>query len=363
MIRMSDLPEIAVLQILRRARGRSIAGTNKYARVCRQWRDAEDGVEPLQLFVDHIHMSEADLSRAASWLSMHGQCVDVLVARMGYALVDPLCSLVNAAPALRNLKHLEVVTGRTLLQQLVPVLRQLPQLQHLAAGIYMSQHPGPNHAWVTGTASQLDPGQQVPHMRELCPQLTSLTLAVHPVGGDIKINNGFLHLFSPRLQQSYLINCSTTMNVSLCASGVGHLSALEQLTLNGVDVNEQGACKLARELRALQQLRMYYQKYDDAGTWAHLAPKLTEYDVWLCNGGWVPALFSADVLSSCVHLTRLVLDGQLPRGTADALAALTGLRELGLIPGRGDTTVEVVQQVAGMAQLRSLQLKGYHPVS
>jgi hypothetical protein len=357
MVRFSDLPQIAVEHILRSARGRSIAGSNKYARVCRQWRDVENEAEPLQLFMNLSHLSEADLARAASWLSVHGQHVDVLVAHINqYTRQQQFSWLVNATPTLRNVQRLEVA-GHDSLRQLVPVLQQLPQLQHLEAGFHMSLQAQPDHGGFTGTAPQQDPGQQVPNMQELCPHLTSMTLEVTPTWSVSEIDHRLSHLFGPGLQQLRLSR-SGCGDVYVCASGVGHLSALQQLTLDGVNLIEEGAHQLAQELGALQQLRLYHFEYEDVGGWAPLAPKLTEYEVWLGTNPWGPTLHNEEVLSRCGHLTRLVLNGRLSQGTTDALAALTGLRELGLYADPEDITMEVVQQLAGMPRLRSLQLQG-----
>jgi hypothetical protein len=366
MVCITDLPQIAVEHILRRARGRSIAGTNKYARVCRQWRAADDEAERLQLFMNLAHLSEADLARAASWLSMHGQCVDVLVADVTkHAHADSLGWLVSSAPALGNLKRLEV-PGRNSLQQLVPVLKQLPQLQHLEAGVQITQHPGVQPVGASSSAeAKQDPWHQVPDMQELCPHLTSLHLTVGTAGEAIEIDSRFSHLFSPGLQQLYLAKSSSMTQVVLCASSVGHLIALQQLTLDGVEPDQGNTRQLIQGLVALQQLRVYPLQPGRDDNLVHPVPKLTEYELWSLTPER-PALYSEEVLSSCVHLTRLVLGGYMPQGTTEALAALTGLRELRLDaasvhPQRG--TVEVLQQVAGMARLRSLQLTGYGAVT
>lgn len=76
----NDLPQAAVVRITQLARHRVIAGTNKYARVCRQWRDASisEDLEPLQLFMDLRHTAGLS-NRVSSWMVVHGQQVEVLV--------------------------------------------------------------------------------------------------------------------------------------------------------------------------------------------------------------------------------------------------------------------------------------------
>jgi hypothetical protein len=136
-LHFSDLPQIAIEDMLRRARGRSIAGTNKFAKVCRQWRDAGGVSESLQLLMDLSHLSEKDLARATNWLSMHGQHVDTLViegdsdssddeedaagseGHEDAAGAGPLGWFVSAAPAFSQLRRLEV-SQWDILEQLVP---------------------------------------------------------------------------------------------------------------------------------------------------------------------------------------------------------------------------------------------------
>jgi hypothetical protein len=107
-----------------------------------------------------------------------------------------------------------------------------------------------------------------------------------------------------------------------------------------------------QQLPTLQQLRVYHPSYlltwNDHGL-VHLASKLVDYEMSMYTS-W---------LTRCVHLTRLVLcEERLPEGIAQALAAMTGLRELGLQYVGDSSVARVVQQAAGMAQLRSLQLVG-----
>jgi hypothetical protein len=360
MATISDLPQIAVEQILRRARGRSIAGSNKYARVCRQWQEAQDEAEPLQLFMDLSLLSEEDLARAASWLCMHGQHVDVLVAHaIIYEQAQNVGWLVDAAPALRNLRRLEV-PGIDSLRQLAPVFEQLPQLRHLEAGVRILPHPSPHAVGGTTTAPEQDLGQQVPNMQEMCPHLTSLHLRISPIWNGYEIDGRFSRLFSPGLQQLHLQNVGSGEEVYLCASSVAHMGALQQLTLHGVHLDKQCAHQLAQELGALQQLRVIHPHGYDAGRWAGLATKLTEYAERFGSHVWGPTLYDQGVLANCVHLTRLVLGGDLPEGMPNVLAALTGLRELRLWFDHSEgATAGVVEQVARMAQLRSLQLEGW----
>jgi hypothetical protein len=137
---------------------------------------------------------------------------------------------------------------------------------------------------------------------------------------------------------------------------LGHLSALQQLTLDGVSLKVKDAGGVAQVLSGLQQLRVCHPRvpltHDMNRNLDCLAPQVTEYEVCVIDQDVSP-------LASFEHLTRLVLIGTVPEGTADALAALTGLHELGLLGPVSDSTVEVVEQAAGMVQLRSLQLEAW----
>jgi hypothetical protein len=106
-------------------------------------------------------------------------------------------------------------------------------------------------------------------------------------------------------------------------------------------------------LGALQQVRVVVPPLTQIGMDAlvPLAPMVIEIQA--------PSHSVAE-LAPFQDLTRLVLLERVPEGTAEAIAELTGLQELGL-PVLGSSTAAVVQQVAGMAQLRSLQLEGVAP--
>jgi hypothetical protein len=166
---------------------------------------------------------------------------------------------------------------------------------------------------------------------------------------------GLSELLSPGLQRLSLAQQHGQLRgLRLFPEDLTHLTALQQLMLNGVVVDTRYTEQLAQVVSRLQQVQVHHpdirfgHMYDVIG----LAPSLTELEVEV-------AYEDLSQLTSCAHLTRLVLVGTLQDGTADALAALTGLRELGLRGVVEDSTVEVVQQVAGMAQLRSLQLEGW----
>jgi hypothetical protein len=242
----SELPQIALESILRRARGRSIAGTNKYARVCRQWRDAGEDPESMQLLMNLSHLSQRELKRAQGWLSAHGQHVDTLVIHEdGDGSDNHMDWLLKTGPALGQLRRLEV-SELDFLGRLAPVLQQLPQLQHLAVSLYMSTKKPlkapPQHGCrrnspyfgVFDVAAEHEEGL-LPDMQEVCPQLTSLHLTVCTPSAQMRIPPSVTRLFSARLQQLTVADGTKDhQGPVLCASSLMHLSALQRLTLDGV---------------------------------------------------------------------------------------------------------------------------------
>jgi hypothetical protein len=222
------------------------------------------------------------------------------------------------------------------------------------------------HGDGSGSPSSCEDGwEDPPLLQQLCPQLTSLDLTLQVCDQKPSVLPDLSWLLSPGLQQLTLIDKYSAMqsSVELYASSLGHLSALRQLTLEGVvlraddwDVAEsQGTDEQeVQGLGALQELRVYHPHSDverDPDL-VHLAHKLVDYEVQ------VGFRDEVGVLTSYVHLTRLVLTGSLPAEAAAVLPALTALQELGLQCYSQPSVVDVVQQVAGMAQLRSLQLQG-----
>jgi hypothetical protein len=144
------------------------------------------------------------------------------------------------------------------------------------------------------------------------------------------------------------------LKVLLLPNSLTHLTTLQQLTLDGVELDSKGCQAAAKRLRALQRVRVKGPRWgvlqDDP--MLLLAPKLVEYTA---RRGLTVA-----TAPQLVHLTRLVWRrggfGEAPQ----ALAALTGLQQL-MLEGNmtGGPVADVLQQAAGLPQLRSLQLNGH----
>jgi hypothetical protein len=377
--RVSDLPLGVVQHIAHLARGRLIPGTNKYARVCRQWQDAcsSEEAEQLQLLVDLHAMSAEEVARACSWFGMHGRTVQTLVvAAEGRAPPrQTWFTTAAAAAALGNLRRLEVDQGHSLLM-LAPVLGLLPQLQHLGAAV--AAVGDPHKGWVTADHKdmvegvfknrQWRPWKPLPDMKRLCPQLTHLRLRLDvevlsyehegDYEGRLTVDKRLPRLLPPTLQHLTLSVGDGDMwrEVLLPSNSLTHVRALQQLTLDGLELDSAGCQAVATRLTALQALRVlggrYGATHDDPVLL--LGPKVVEYHT---PGGGL-TLAAAPHL---VHLTRLVyqLHGEYA-GSAEAVTALTGLQDLSLVGSYiGNTPVAaVLRQAARLPQLRSLQLDG-----
>jgi hypothetical protein len=134
------------------------------------------------------------------------------------------------------------------------------------------------------------------------------------------------------------------------------LAALRQLTLHYVTGDGPGLATLAQDLSGLQQLRVPATPYglENDAMLQQLSPKVVDFNARTSN--WVAAAYQL------VQLTKLTLcswfDWQ--EGHGDALSAPTGLQALHLCLSRaGSCAVDLVQHVAGMAQLRTLHLEGH----
>jgi hypothetical protein len=363
-----DLPDAVVQRIAKLARSRCILGTNKYARVSRQWRDASSSEEPeqLQLFMDLRFMSDEEDAMASRWLDMHGQGVDVLVMAAGGIGAPPTScypTLSAAAGALGNLRRLEVHQQHSL-SLLAPVLGQLLQLQHLAVEVSMACKP-PDQGfmkWGEKVDGVLQDHyghrwEQVPDLQQLCSRLTHLHLRLDWEEGDLETDPRLPRLLPATLQH---LTLSTQQpqewEVWLRPIALTHLAALQQLRLDGVVVSAEASLALAEHLQALQQLWVhtpeYCLRFDDQDLLLQLGAKLQGYTMEALEQG--PA-------NQLVQLTQLVLlsDGTGFHNTAQALGALTRLQELSLLDiNNAFGTLEVVEQAAAMSQLRSLQLMG-----
>jgi hypothetical protein len=215
-----------------------------------------------------------------------------------------------------------------------------------------------------------NPWHPLPDMQRLCPQLTSLRLRLDvevesyeydgmgDYDGDVTVDKRLARLLPATLQHLTLsegLDCGHT--VFLHPTSLRHLEALQQLTLNNVEMDAAGCQAVEQRLTALRELHVQGWRLgvsaDDP--MLLLAPKLVEYAVY--------GSLAAAAAPQLGHLTRLVWDfgGGMIEEAAEALTALTALQELslkGYMGGAGSEVAAVVRRAAGMPQLRSLRLDG-----
>jgi hypothetical protein len=320
-------------------------------------------------------------------MSIHGQHVETLVVYRNWNRPERLACVLQPAAALTRLKRLEVEQPHSL-ALLAPVLGRLPQLQHLAADVGLKPLGGQQQAqqWGPSTLGFLFGGQdpkgcppgvftdasgavwqEVPHLQELCPQLTHLRLTLF-TRGHVVVDSRLVQLLPSGLRKLGLKSGNVFSYVMLPSFFLYPATQLEQLVLEGVVVDTRGSAALGLTPQAgapgvaaqalgppwdsLQQLRLQRQHQPLAGSSIALqvAPKVTEFEL---EAGYGSVL----AVRKLVNLRRLKLhwreQGPVPAGTGRALAALTGLEELQL--SGGDMHI-AVQLAAGLPTLRRLVL-------
>jgi hypothetical protein len=239
MLDIHDLPGPAVRSITRRVRPRIIPGTNRFALVCRTWRDAsnvdEEDVQ-LQLELDLDDLSEPDLATSLSWLQLHGSSVSGLAVHTVYKPCWSIMeqTLVASALCSSQLTRLELMASDTLLP-LAPHLPHLPHLQHLSASIWakIMQQEGVASFCTDGGKCVEEP----PDLGQLCPQLVSLELTME--GWDKAsllsmptADARLCRLLPTTLQQLRL----ATHNLRLDCSALKQLTALTKLVIESPSV-------------------------------------------------------------------------------------------------------------------------------
>jgi hypothetical protein len=325
--------------------------------------------------MDLHHTTAHDVTRTSGWMAVHGHSVAAMVLNASMLEAQQLQWLWEAGPALTCLRRLEVEQDESLFL-LEPVLGHLPHLQHLAAGVNLG--PVEELSWPDDPSEVEDVllGQfvhrssdgsfaawDVPDLQQLCPKLTHLRLTLYQGDDTLMVDEQLPRLLPAGLQQLSLAAGPYDDTIWLQFSSLVHLTAMQQLSLRKVRVEGPGPELMAQSLGALQQLRQLrlhhpYTWNLEGNVMLQLAPKVTSLGVF----AWGTVV--VDTLPHLVHLTQLVLSQNiftkgLPEGTAEALAALTNLQQLHLACMPDDSLVPVLQQVAAMPALRSLQLRSF----
>jgi hypothetical protein len=182
--------------------------------------------------------------------------------------------------------------------------------------------------------------------------------------GSLVVDGQLPRLLPAGLQELSLRATVFVYDSWLYPGNLVHLSALQQLSLDGFCVRGQAPGCVLQDLRALQQLQQLRLSHRsgwclEASDVLQLASSIVSYGVAAWRWG------VGEVLPHLVHVTRLALysnccaGNAMPEGIAEALAALTGLRELSFCGVTDNSFVPVLQQVAGMSNLQSLYIEEF----
>jgi hypothetical protein len=370
---MISLPQTAVQLIQQLAVGRRVPGTSGYARVCRTWRAASENWdwEPLRLLLDLDTLNEQQLSNAILWLTTHGGRVQHLGIKAYQQPASPVLQQLWAAP-MACLTRLEVDVEwqyENTLLDLAPLLPQLPRLQHLKASItimgeqqqeeeedHFPTMDGDGFGFFCTAGMQQQPLPAVPVLEELCPQLQGLHLVIN---GDSDPDSGSCWWMDPRLcmllpfglQQLHLEVVGRP--VLLDTADLVGCTALQELTLQNLKL--RGAEALA-DTSSLTTVRIVDVLMPEK-VLLSLSSKLVQYTsrghlYW--KDPQVPGQLTALTTLTIRHSVRTSF-GQYNLSNLSTLWSL----ELNMRFGSNVRLPLLLQQLAGLPQLRLLRLAGF----
>jgi hypothetical protein len=301
---------------------------------------ALDGLEEQQLF------------DAFDWLKQHGERVHHLGMRSYMQPAFPVLEQLWLSPMdCQSLTRLELEgQDENTLVELAPLLPQLPQLQHLKASMTIMEEAG-NGPGLFCTADYQQALPAVPALEELCPQLQGLHLVI---GSDSR-------WMDPRLEQ--LLPCGLKQLVlevvgfppEFDPASLAGCTALQQLTLQTWELDGNQSQDLAT-FSSLDAVRMVDVTVHDPAL-LPIKSKLVQYTSRMHLYWEEP-----EVVGQLTALTALTIwqDIVLPdtQYVLTSLTALQHLELLGMADGRDPRLPLLLQQLAGLPQLRDLRLSG-----
>jgi hypothetical protein len=365
-----DLPGPVVRSIVSRARGRLIPGTNRFAAVCRSWRDEtssgndEEGLQPL-LCVHQVQ--PGDLEACLAWLQQHGGCVTSLSVTGPdrsywpdeglHGLCWPFFSRLLVAPTAfgPHLTRLEL-QGKDTLLPLAPHLQQLPALQHLGASTtmkYMFKKKG----FFCRNADRGKRAARLPDLEQLCPQLVSLHLTVHNQLCDngsryYAVDARLSDLLPVGLQRLHLAGDWACIREMDCAR-LTHLTALDHLTLQGVIMTHQ---EHLAGMSRLQKLELWRSEIHPAHL-PSLASKLVGY--WGYGSTLCPGMLCQLTALTALAFTPCECNhGTGPEPAVNPLLSLASLRHLFISFEFLHANTLFLEGLGGLSSLRSLRISG-----
>jgi hypothetical protein len=342
MTTFDDLPRCAVNLIKRCARTRRIPGTNRFAQVCRSWRDADgDDQEQLQLLLALEGLPPDTVMFTSQWLAQHGACVTSLHITYDPSTAPLFQQLPLSTAPLAGLARLEV-DGPDSLLALAPALPQLVALTHLKASISLvcaedSDRGATALFSVNGAALQ-----SVPSLEQLCPGLRSVHMTLElPVRAWLPqmVDTRLSQLFPSSLDQLHLTGKSSLASMIMPCASLARLTSLRRLTLDGMSVQDPD---LLLQLPALEDLELHYCCWAEGVTsptlqgWAvevlHSAPQhMTKIaGLQLSGHGVEDALPELLVAAPRLCKVYMTLSRDEDAARVQQLGALSGLRQLDL---------------------------------
>jgi hypothetical protein len=337
---------------MRKARTRRVPGTNRFAAVCKSWRDAGshlDEEDQLQLLVDLRQMVGAEQAATLAWMQQHGTCVAGLCTAGELEQCWPVMQQLLARPG-PYLSRLEL-EGQDSLLLLAPHLQQLPSLQHLSASItYNHKEPAEQPKW-----GHEKPVATPPDLRQLCPQLVGLKLALYGRTPELTtptLQPGLSCLLPVGLRRLHLAAYRMVVDCALLT----HLTALGDLTLE----RESSHLECLVGMGSLQQVQLCGHSLSRWPNPGHLdlvplASKLV--GLWDCDD-----MVPARMLTQLSRLTALGFrlnswKGRWDPPPADAVQSLASLQHMYLEHADlSPASKWLLNGLPGLTSLRSLVL-------
>jgi hypothetical protein len=367
MTTFDDLPAAAVRLITRAARTRRISGTNRFARICRTWRDAglnNEDQEQLQLLLPLEGLPADSLTSTSEWLSQHGVCVTSLHITYEPETAPLFQQLPLSSAPLVGLARLEV-DGPDSLVALAPALPQLVALTHLRAYIGVALPESSLPGSMQGVFSaQGEPLEDVPSLQQLCPGLKSLKLALNNHKRRLQhVVAPVEELLPDGLEQLHIHRCSTSFDITLPCAALTSLTSLRCLTLDRVNILDPDLLLTMPGLEELQLLLLTgrVQEHSFPDDWLAAGACTTPQHLTKLTGMSLTYNIEAlaPVLAGATHLCKLELLLVDPGAAAwvQQLAVLTGLRQLTLhLAARDGDAAAALLTLSSLKQLTCLRL-------
>jgi hypothetical protein len=382
---IADLPSAALNNLIKAARGsRCIAGTNKYALVCKSWKDASSNepAEQLQLYMDLAALTPEQCKAAAHWMAAYSEHIDVLhLLSCGRSDAKTVLTIPDFGS---NLQHLEL-DGPNSLAGLLEAKVQLPALKHLSARLspYFSIETQPNqqpsnveeedHQQPSSAVEQdqqqpssqgRDPQQssegpagRTQHtLQETCPALVKLEVSFRETsdaraGFVDETLDGFLPRLLPPTLQQLRLRWLDGHGFLGCSKAFLHLTGLQHLELWSFQLFCYDMLDQLPPECTLQLVDCVDGNHDEApGCWLSLHHRLTALSLPGVREDCAPVAEMTGLTSLTMELPGYLGDQSAVR----SLAYLRGLEQLNLSATAPGAATELVEALQHMEEASSL---------